>query len=208
MAVTGVREPKMADRVPPNAQCCHRHEVPYSGQRTNGGVPRFPLLGGLHLALHDIVVGSASVRSFFIPAEGVGVERLPEEERSETMPLAELMAVRVRDAHEGTRVLEQHIDPNLNNEIGIWHGSVAAAGLELVASAAVNDNPAGELLRTASLRVNFLRPPIAGHDSCYVGTALRVGRNTAGGDAQAISDDGEVAITARGDRVPLNRDFQ
>jgi uncharacterized protein (TIGR00369 family) len=74
---------------------------------------------------------------------------------------------------------------------------VAAAGLELVASAAVNDKPAGELLRTASLRVNFVRPFIAGRDSRYVGTALRVGRNTSVGDAQAINDDGKVAITAR-----------
>jgi uncharacterized protein (TIGR00369 family) len=145
----------------------------------------------------DIVVGGASVRSFFIPAEGVGVQRLPEKQRSGTRPLAELMAVRIRDAHEGVRVLEQHIDPNLNNEIGIVHGGVAAAGLELVASAALNDYPTGELLRTASLRVNFLRPFIAGRDSHYVGTALRVGRNTAVGDAQAINDDGKIAITAR-----------
>lgn len=149
------------------------------------------------LRCHDIVVGGASVRSFFIPSEGVGVERLPEEEWSETRPLAELMAVRIRDFHEGIRVLEQHIDPNLNNEIGIVHGGVAAAGLELVASAAVNHNSAGEHLRTASLRVNFLRPFIAGRHSRYVGTALRVGRNTAVGDAQAINDDGKVAITAR-----------
>jgi uncharacterized protein (TIGR00369 family) len=149
------------------------------------------------LRCDDIVVGGASVRSFFIPAEGIGVERLPEEERNGTRSLAELMAVRIRDDHEGMRVLEQHIDPNLNNEIGIMHGGVAAAGLELVASAAVNDNPAGGLLRTASLRVNFLRPFIAGRDSRYVGTALRVGRNTAVGDAQAINDDGTVAINAR-----------
>jgi uncharacterized protein (TIGR00369 family) len=149
------------------------------------------------LRCDDIVVGGASVRAFFIPAEGVGVQRLPEKERSVTRPLAELMAIRIRDAHEGIRVLEQHIDPNLNNEIGIVHGGVATAGLELVASAALNDNPAEGLLRTASLRVNFLRPFIAGRDSRYVGTALRVGRNTAVGDAQAINDDGKIAITAR-----------
>jgi acyl-coenzyme A thioesterase PaaI-like protein len=52
-------------------------------------------------------------------------------------------------------------------------------------------------LRTASLRVNFIRPFLAGHQSRYVGTAVRVGRSTAVGDAQAIGDDAKVAITAR-----------
>jgi acyl-coenzyme A thioesterase PaaI-like protein len=45
--------------------------------------------------------------------------------------------------------------------------------------------------------VNFLRPFFAGADSRYEGTPVRVGRNTAVGDAQAIGDDGKVALTAR-----------
>jgi acyl-coenzyme A thioesterase PaaI-like protein len=52
-------------------------------------------------------------------------------------------------------------------------------------------------LRTASLRVNFLRPFFAGAESRYEGTRLRVGRSTAVGDARALGDDGKVAITAR-----------
>jgi acyl-coenzyme A thioesterase PaaI-like protein len=45
--------------------------------------------------------------------------------------------------------------------------------------------------------VNFLRPFFAGDQSRYAGTQLRVGRRSAVGDAQAIGDDGKVAITAR-----------
>jgi acyl-coenzyme A thioesterase PaaI-like protein len=74
---------------------------------------------------------------------------------------------------------------------------VAAAGLELAASAAINRNRSDGLLRTGSLRVNFLRPFFAGGESRYEGTRLRVGRRTAIGDAQALGDDGTVAITAR-----------
>jgi hypothetical protein len=42
-----------------------------------------------------------------------------------------------------------------------------------------------------------LRPFLAGDDSRYVGRPLRVGRNTGVGDAEAIGNDGKVAITAR-----------
>jgi uncharacterized protein (TIGR00369 family) len=94
-------------------------------------------------------------------------------------------------------VLKQHADPDLNNDIGIVHGGMAAAGLELAASAAINADRCAGLLQTASLRVNFVRPFMAGSTSRYIGTPLRVGRTTGIADAQAIGDDGKVALTAR-----------
>jgi acyl-coenzyme A thioesterase PaaI-like protein len=70
--------------------------------------------------------------------------------------------------------------------------------LELAASAAVNTGAVpGQQLRTASVRVNLLRPFFSGARSRYLGTALRVGHSTAVGDAQAIVDSGRVALTAR-----------
>ena len=143
-------------------------------------------LGICTLTYGGKVIGGGTVRSFFIDADDV----VPQ------TTFADLMAAHVAD-RGAVRVLAQRIDRNLNNDIDIVHGGVAAAGLELAASAAVNRNRAGGLLQTASLRVNFLRPFFAGADSRYVGTPLRVGRNTAVGDAQAIGDDGKVAITAR-----------
>lgn len=65
-----------------------------------------------------------------------------------------------------------------------------------MASAAINHEQT-EPLRTASIRVNFLRPFLAGSQSRYEGTALRIGKNSAIGDAQAVGDDGKVAILAR-----------
>jgi|SRR5690625_1302035 len=150
------------------------------------------------LTCGEILLGSATVRSFFIPAGDLIGDRPPDElVRTAQTSLSDLMAIRARSLDDNARVLEQRPDPNLYNDIGIVHGGVASAGLELAASAAINQEPANGLLRTASLRVNFLRPFIAGRHSRYIGTPMRIGRRTAVGDAQAVGDDGKVAITAR-----------
>jgi uncharacterized protein (TIGR00369 family) len=154
-------------------------------------------LGICTLTYRGMVIGGGTVRSFFIDAEDVVPQRRSETlRRSAETTFADLIAVHVVDRDCGP-VLAQRVDGNLNNDIDIVHGGVAAAGLELAASAAVNQDRTGGLLQTASLRVNFLRPFFAGSESRYEGTPLRVGRNTAVGDAQAIGDDGRVAITAR-----------
>jgi len=154
-------------------------------------------LGICTLTYRGMVIGGGTVRSFFIDAEDVVPQRRSETlRRSAETTFADLIAAHVVDRDPGP-VLVQRVDGNLNNDIDIVHGGVAAAGLELAASAAVNRDRANSLLQTASLRVNFLRPFFAGSASRYEGTPLRVGRNTAVSDAQAIGDDGKVAITAR-----------
>ncbi len=147
------------------------------------------------LSYRGTVIGGGSVRSFFIPGDGVLTERPPETlRRTAATTLADLMAVEPR-LGAGDSVLGQRADPNLNNDIGIVHGGVAAAGLELVAAAAIEKS--GAPFQTASMWVNFLRPFIAGAESRYVGTQMRVGRSTGVGDARAIGDNGKVALTAR-----------
>jgi uncharacterized protein (TIGR00369 family) len=138
------------------------------------------------------------VRSFFLDAGDVVPQQRPETlQRTASTTIADLMALNVQPDASDDVVLAQRVDPNLNNDINIVHGGVAAAGLEFAASAAINHDRSGDLLQTASLRVNFLRPFFAGDKSRYEGTRLRVGRSTAVGDAKAIGDDGTVAITAR-----------
>ena len=107
------------------------------------------------------------------------------------------MAVRVAESGGAAKALQQLPDPVLNNSLGIVHGGVSAMALELVASAAINAGRDGHALRTASLRVNFIRQFRGSPESRYVGTALRVGRRSGIGDAQAIGPDGQVAIVAR-----------
>jgi uncharacterized protein (TIGR00369 family) len=149
------------------------------------------------LTCGDTAIGTGTVRSVFVPADGVTAKRRPQTLLGEAPALADLMAVRIQTDQDGSMVLSQHADPDLNNDIGIVHGGMAAAGLELAASAAINSDRCAGLLQTASLRVNFVRPFIAGSTSRYVGTPLRAGRTTGIGDAQAIGDDGKVALTAR-----------
>jgi acyl-coenzyme A thioesterase PaaI-like protein len=80
------------------------------------------------------------------------------------------------------------------------HGGVSSAGLELVGAAAFNHGQQTPF-RTASLRVNFLRPYVAGAppgaESVYEATALRIGRTSAIADAAAIGPDGRPAVIAR-----------
>ena len=154
-------------------------------------------LGICTLTYGGKVIGGGTVRSFFIDADDVVPQYRSETlRRSAETTFADLMAAHVADG-DAVTVLAQRVDRNLNNDIDIVHGGVAAAGLELAASAAINRGQFDGLLQTASVRVNFLRPFFAGADSRYEGTPLRVGRNTAVGDAQSIGDDGKVAITAR-----------
>jgi uncharacterized protein (TIGR00369 family) len=154
------------------------------------------------LTCGDTVIGTGTVRSVFIPADGVTAKRPPQTLLRGAPTLADLMAVQIHTVQDdstvlNSRVLNQHADPDLNNDIGIVHGGMAAAGLELAASAAINSDRRAGLLYTASLRVNFVRPFFAGSTSRYVGTPLRVGRTSGVADAQAIGDDGKVALTAR-----------
>jgi uncharacterized protein (TIGR00369 family) len=140
------------------------------------------------------VIGWGTVRSYFISA-GRMVADAPDGSVLASHTLADLMAVRIGAADDGTRVLMQQPNPGVYNRIGAVHGGVASAGLELAASAAINTN--GYQMTTASLRVNFLRPFIAGENTRYVATPLRIGRTSAVADAQAVGADGRVAVVGR-----------
>jgi uncharacterized protein (TIGR00369 family) len=148
------------------------------------------------LTCEDSVIGTASVTSFFVNTDAVSLDEPDDPLRPTTEAgITELMAVRPEPLAGARRVLTQQNDPVLINALGIVNGGVAAAGLELVASAAAD---AGDIpMRTASLRVNFLRPFLAGENSRYEAEPLRVGRGTAVTDAWAIDDDGRVALVAR-----------
>jgi uncharacterized protein (TIGR00369 family) len=141
----------------------------------------------------DVVIGTGSVRSFYIT--GAQFTDFPQQAEHHTrkVGLAAMLAVEA----DGDAALSQHADPVINNMLGVVHGGVAATGLELVASAAVNSDRAEDPLRTGSLRVNFLRRLIAGGECRYSATPLRVGRSTGVADARAVGADGQLALTAR-----------
>lgn len=143
----------------------------------------------------DDVIGSGSVRSFYIGgSEFTDFPSSPEHHQPKS-GLADTMAVRPDES--GAVVLHQLADPVLNNSLGVVHGGVAACGLELAGAAALNAGRGDAPLHTGSLRVNFMRRLLAGGQSRYTATALRVGRSTGIAEAQAIGADGQVALTAR-----------
>ncbi|VEG37961.1 thioesterase superfamily protein [Mycolicibacterium flavescens] len=150
------------------------------------------------LTHRDTVLATATVRSFYIhsPAD---IAPFPDGPSGPLPPgtLADRMAVRVAESGGAGRVLLQDEDPVLNNAIGIVHGGVTAMALELVASAVLDTDGSDRPLRTASLRVNFMRPFHSGPESRYVGTALRIGRRTGVAEGQAVGPGGGVAILAR-----------
>jgi uncharacterized protein (TIGR00369 family) len=148
------------------------------------------------LTCDDVVVGGGTVRSFFVTPDQVILDEPAETlRRTAATTLSELMAVETAAASDDVCVLRQKPDPFLDNAVGVVNGGVASAGLELAASAVVNTG--GPPMRTASVRVNFLRPFLSGDHSRYEASPLRVGRATAVADAQALAEDGRPALTAR-----------
>ena len=155
-------------------------------------------LGMCEITVGQVVIGIGTVRSVYVPHPGEFPQEWTAPVDGETRPtdLAEIMALRIEDAN-GSPVIHQGQNSALNNSLGIVHGGVAAAGLELAASAVLNAGRSEQPLHTASLRVNFLRQFFSGDQSRYAGTALRVGRRSGVAEAQAIGADGEVALIAR-----------
>jgi len=144
------------------------------------------------------VIGGGTVRTVPLTGGPEGPMRRGDDPLTRTpeTALADLMAVEAMPSDGGTYRLRQRPDPMVNNLIGIVHGGVSSAGLELVGAAAFNHEQQTPL-RTASIRVNFLRPFPAGAQSVYEATALRIGRTSAVADAAAIGADGRPAVIAR-----------
>lgn len=167
------------------------------------GVPTGTSLSVCDLTHGGRPIGHATIRSFYIGA-GSGNANLPgpEPESDSILPtdLSDLLAVEVAEpggAAGGARVLRQHPHPAINNHLGAVHGGIVAAGLELVAAAALNTDPAQRPLHTASLRINYLRRLVGGGQAHYRGTALHAGRSSGVAEAQGIDADGRLALTAR-----------
>lgn len=150
------------------------------------------------LSVGDDIVATATVRSFYIGVPD-DMATWPDGPAGSTVgaTLAELMAVQIGETGGTATVLMQHDDPVLNNAVGAVHGGVSSMGLELVGSAALNRDGAETLFRTASLRVNFLRPFHGGAEAHYVARPLHAGRRSGVAETQAVGADGRVALTAR-----------
>jgi uncharacterized protein (TIGR00369 family) len=163
--------------------------------RPTGGRGSTSALGCCEITIGQTVIGIGTVRSVYVTRAGEHPTEWPPADTDGHRPteLAEIMALDVDDA----TVIRQRENSALNNTLGIVHGGVSAAGLELAASAVINADRSGDLLQTSSLRVNYLRPFFGGGESRYVGTVLRVGSRSGVADAQAVGTDDVVALVGR-----------
>ena len=162
-------------------------------------------LGICELTHGDLVIGTGSVRSVHIARPAVFTDphdQRPTDEGPRPTDLAEIMAVRA--GADGPRaVLFQAASSSLNNDLGIVHGGVASAGLELVASAALNagrDEPLqnrvaeGELPAAVAVR----------HRLPLRGQRLPGGPPQRGGRCAGDRRRRRGGPVGAGDRLPLN----
>ncbi|BBY74792.1 phenylacetic acid degradation protein [Mycolicibacterium parafortuitum] len=155
-------------------------------------------LGACELAIGGRIVATATVRSFYITVPATLASWPTEPGGSLPGPrLCDLMAVSVGETGGAATVLVQGDDPVLNNSVGAVHGGVSSMGFELVGSAAVNRDQSEPGYRTASLRVNFLRPFHGGGEAHYRARHSHLGRSSGVAEAEAVGRDGRVALIAR-----------
>jgi uncharacterized protein (TIGR00369 family) len=150
------------------------------------------------LSVNDVEIGSGMLRSLFVregpqepdrPCDPIGL--LPE------LTLLDRLSLRQESAGQDYRLVPQP-DPILNNGMGMVHGGVVGATLELVAAGALHLSvPPSEPKYTGGLRINYLRPMNVGGDARYEAAVARVGRNIAIVDSSAIRADGREAARAR-----------
>ncbi|AFM19732.1 hypothetical protein Mycch_5045 [Mycolicibacterium chubuense NBB4] len=173
-------------------------DAPIVGQSRPLGSKDRGALAWCELRANDVVIATATVRSFYIsvPAD---LASWPDQSTG-SLPgttLAALMAVEVGETGGAATVLMQTADPVLNNSVGMVHGGVSSMGLELVGSAALNAGAPDTPLKTASLRVNFVRPFHGGADAHYLAKPVHAGRSSGVAEARAVGHDGRVALLAR-----------
>ena len=156
-------------------------------------------LGLCELSSGGQPLATATVRSFYIAAPDTVAQDWPADAEGVAPgpTLRELMTLEVGETGGAATVLLQGEDAALNNLVGVVHGGISSMGLELAASAEVNRDAEGAPYRTASLRVNFLRPFHSGAQARYVADRLHRGRSTGVAEAKAVGSDGRVAMLGR-----------
>lgn len=166
------------------------------------GVGESTALSHCQVRAGSTIVGEGSVRSFAAPAGSLPQRPVGAAEANpggRAGRLSELMSMAVSSTCDGAAVLHQAWNPLLNNAIGMVHGGVAAAGLELAGTAALNNGQTAPF-HTSSMAVNFIRPLSAENQAgicTYEASVVHRGRRSAVVDAVARGAGGTTAIIGR-----------
>ncbi|HEX9035874.1 MAG TPA: PaaI family thioesterase [Ktedonobacterales bacterium] len=109
-------------------------------------------------------------------------------------PIAKLMSLEMVSVEDGCVVFaatpgEQHYNP-----LGVVHGGLAATLLDTAIGCAMQTKaPAGGFYTTIELKVNYLRPLLAGMGQVYgEATVLNTSRNLAFAEARVVGANGKL----------------
>jgi uncharacterized protein (TIGR00369 family) len=107
-------------------------------------------------------------------------------------PMVAAMGFRLVEVDEGRVVITAQLDERYNNGIGIVHGGYAATLLDSAMGSAVNSMmPAGRVMTTLEMKVNYVRPLRwqTGNVRCEA-TVLHMGGRVATAEGRLTDDDG------------------
>lgn len=108
-------------------------------------------------------------------------------------PMIAAMGFQLTEVHEGRVVMTAQLDERFNNGIGIIHGGYAATLLDsAMGSAVASMMPAGRVMATLEMKVNYVRPLRweTGTVRCEA-NVIHVGGRVATAEGR-ITDDGGV----------------
>lgn len=115
-------------------------------------------------------------------------------------PIASLMDMRLVEAAPGTATFVCEPDESHYNPIGTVHGGLVCTLLDSVLGCAVQTTlPQGQGYTSIEIKVNYLRPVLAGSGplTC-VGTVTKPGNRVAFADGVVTDASGKVVATATG----------
>lgn len=110
--------------------------------------------------------------------------------------IADAIGYRVRSCQDGKCELEWRPPPSWINPDGAVFGGVVAALMDAATGMAVESacEPRPDLLPTASLHVDYLRPMTSAVTYTCLGEVLRIGRRLAVADARIYDDAGNLVV--------------
>ena len=113
-------------------------------------------------------------------------------------PMAALLGLRITEVDRGRIVVTGTATEQFYNGLGIAHGGFAATMLDTALGCAVNTiQPAGRVLTTLELKINYTRPltRASGELRCEA-TVLHAGSRTATAEARIVDAQGHLCAHA------------
>lgn len=109
-----------------------------------------------------------------------------------TSPMHQYLGLSLDHVADGSVVVGFAMNPQLNNALGMIHGSIQTAAMDSAILQSVRTKcREGDHLVTVELKINFLKAAIGPRFECHA-NAVRVGGSIGVAEAKIVSPDGQV----------------